>query len=309
LDRRRLECFIALAEELHFSRAARRAGISQPGLSQQLRQLESHLQVHLVSRNKRHVALTRAGEVFLAQARKIVADMSDAVELARRTEEGSLGTLRLGVTPSSLFITAPEIIAEFHRAHPEVHLDVRQLSTDEQVEALRSGDIEVGLLHPPLSDTSLHCRLLFEEPFKVALCDARPLASKREIALTDLADQTFIMFPRGIGPQLYDDIIARCHGAGFSPRKIIEVSPAQSIVALAACNLGIGFVAAEVQHYNRPLATYRPLTGDGPALKIAAAFPQSEPAAMALQFVEAGLAARARHWQSPRQRPTDKRVA
>jgi DNA-binding transcriptional LysR family regulator len=305
LDRRRLECFVALAEELHFSRAARRAGISQPGLSQQLRQLEGQLQVQLVSRNKRHVALTRAGEVFLAQARKIVADMTAAVELARRTDEGSLGTLRVGVTPSSLFITGPEIIAEFHKAHPEVHLDVRQLSTDEQVAALRSGDIEVGLLHPPLSDPSLECRLLFEEPFKVALCESSPLARKREIALTDLADQTFIMFPRGIGPQFYDDIIARCLGAGFSPRKIIEVSPAQSIVALAACNLGIGFVAAEVQHYNRPFATYRPLTSDGPALMIAAAYPRSDPAQTALQFVEAGLAARARHW-STRERTAHK---
>lgn len=291
MDRRRLECFVALAEELHFSRAAERSGISQPGLSQQLRQLETQLQARLLHRSKRQVSLTRAGEVFLGEARKILAGMAAAVELTRRAERGLIGTLKIGTTASALFIAMPEIVLRFRRSHPEVDLDLRQMTTDEQVTALRSGDIHLGLLHPPVADPALRCDRLLEWPFKVALSSDTPLARKESLALADLAGETFIMFPRGVGPQLYDDIIARCHHEGFSPRKIIEIAPAQSIVAMAACGLGVGFVASEVQHYDRPHVVYRDLVSGAPALRIGAALPREGAAPMALRFVETALAA------------------
>ena len=284
MDRRRLECFVVLAEELHFGRAAARAGISQPGLSQQLRQLEDMLQVQLVARSKRQVALTRAGEVFLDEARKIIATMSGAVDLARWTERGLVGKLKIGTTPPALYIVLPEILLRFRTIYPDIDLDIRQMTTDEQVTALRVGDIHVGMLHPPVPDTALESDLLSEQPFEVAMSAVNPLAEKPSLQLTDLADETFIMFPRGSSPHSYDDIIARCHHSGFSPRKIIEMAPAQSIVASAACNLGVGFVAFEVQQFQRPQVVYHSLGKHAPMLQIAAAYPRGAATAAAMQF-------------------------
>ncbi|MEF2549216.1 LysR family transcriptional regulator [Aurantimonas sp. E1-2-R+4] len=305
MDRRRLECFVALAEELHFGRAARRSGISQPGLSQQLRQLEEQMQVQLLHRSKRQVSMTRAGEVFLGEARKILRSMATAVELTRQTDDGLIGTLRVGTTPSALFITMPEILLRFHAVLPQVHVDVQQMTTDEQVVALRSGDIHVGLLHPPIDDGALRCDVLAELPFKVVLSEANPLAKKPSLTLADLAGETFILFPRGVGPHVHDHLIALCHNAGFSPRKIIEISPAQSIVAMAACNLGIGFVAAQVQHYDRAFATYRTLDSVTPRLRVAAAYPSQDAAPMAQQFVAIGAAALATYRPQEDKKPAE----
>ncbi len=293
MDRRRLECFVALAEELHFSRAAQRTGISQPGLSQQLRQLEDQLQVELVRRSKRQVALTRAGAVFLEEARKILAGMARAVELTRHSQDGIIGKLRIGTAPSSLFITLPEILGTFRKALPNVDIEVQQMGTEEQLDALRASMIDIGLMHPPLAQTGgLVIDELYEYPFRVAMHEACPLAAKDELELTDLAGQPFILFPRALGPQSYDDIIANCRNHGFSPVKIIEAAPAQSIVALAACGLGIGFVASEVQLFERPHVTYRNLAKGGPAVRIAAAYRREANAPLVKQFL---LAARIAH--------------
>jgi DNA-binding transcriptional LysR family regulator len=286
MDRRRLECFVVLAEELHFGRAAARAGISQPGLSQQLRQLEEMLQVQLVARSKRQVSLTRAGEVFLDEARKIIATMAGAVELAKRTERGLVGTLKIGTTPPALYIVMPEILLRFRELYPDIDLDIRQMTTDEQFTALRAGDIHVGMLHPPVPDMSLGADLLAEQAFKVAMSPVNPLAQKPNLRLADLADETFILFPRGSSPHSYDEIIARCHRTGFSPRKIIEMAPAQSIVASAACNLGVGFVAFDVQQFRRPQVVYRGLGKDAPMLQVAAAHLREGATAAALQFTK-----------------------
>jgi DNA-binding transcriptional LysR family regulator len=288
MDRRRLECFVALAEELHFSRAASRTGISQPGLSQQLRQLEEQLQVELVRRSKRQVALTRAGEVFLDEARKVLAGMARAVELTRNSQQGVIGRLRIGTAPSALFITLPEIVMTFRAALPDVEIDVSQMSTEEQLVALRDGMIDVGLMHPPLAETSgLVIEELFEYPFRIAIHVHNPLLEKPDLELTDLVDQNFILFPRALGPQSYDDIIASCRNQGFSPRKIIEAAPAQSIVALAACNFGVGFVASDVQLYDRPLVTYRSLGPGGPAVRIATAHRRDAAPPIVKQFLAA----------------------
>jgi DNA-binding transcriptional LysR family regulator len=199
--------------------------------------------------------------------------------------------LRVGTTPSALFITMPEIMMHFRAALPQVHVDVQQMTTDEQLAALRGGDIHVGLLHPPIEDGSLHCEVMAELPFKLVLSEDNPLARKPTLTLSDLAQETFILFPRGVAPHVYDHLIALCHNAGFSPRTIIEISPAQSIVAMAACNLGVGFVAAHVQHYDRALATYRTLDQVTPRLSVAAAYPRKAPAPIAQQFVAIGAAA------------------
>ncbi len=272
MDSRRLRCFIALAEELHFRRAAERCHMTQSALSQQLKTLEEDLQVRLVYRTKRHVSLTQAGAVFLFEARKILAQADQAVHLAQRTARGEIGQLFVGATAPAMFIMLPEIMRLFHAKLPEVGLIVQEMTTTEQEAALRSGQIEAGIMHPPLDDGTLRCTAVAEIPFKLVLSDQNPLAQQEILRIDDLAEQHFITFPRRIGPRLYDAILGMCQTAGFSPQIILEASPAQSIIALAAAGFGVGWIASETQQFARAGAVYRSLTGDAPCLSIAVAY-------------------------------------
>lgn len=286
MDKRSLECFVALAEELHFHRAARRCHISQPGLSQQLRRLEEQLQAQLVLRNNRQVSLTRAGSVFLAEARKLLNAMNNAVDLARATDQGIIGHLSVGATASALFILLPDIVMRFKAALPHVRLQLHHMTTEEQEAALRNEDIQVGICHPPLSDSSLECDLLAELRFGLVLSEQNPLAQKQRLSLKDLSEQTFILFPRDVGPRLHDHIISLCHQEGFSPRQIVEAAPAQSIVAMAACNVGVGFIASRVQHHHRPPAIFRQLSGPAPYFTLGAAYASHRVTPMLKQFLD-----------------------
>ncbi|MER1967422.1 LysR family transcriptional regulator [Castellaniella sp. GW247-6E4] len=290
MDQRRLQCFVVLAEELNFRRAAERCHISQPGLSQLLRQLEDELQVQLFYRDKRNVSLTPAGELFRREAYKLLLQMTDIVDRARQIERGAIGELSIGVTATALFVIFPEIARRFSEAFPKVALTVRSMTTADQEYALRRGDIQVGLVHPPLEDRALACRVISAIPFDVVLSDINPLSGKSVLTLEDLSGETFILFPRAVGPRLYDEIITLCHQAGFSPRKIIEAAPAQSIVAMAASDMGIGFVASQLQHYARPLATYRRLRGRGPRLTLGVIRPSERVSPAIEKFVDIATA-------------------
>jgi DNA-binding transcriptional LysR family regulator len=249
MDLRRLAFFVTLAEELHFRRAADRCHMTQPALSQQLRTLEDELQVQLMHRNRRQVALTRAGEVFLGEARKLLSQAEQAAELTRRSARGEVG-----------------------QHLPGVALVVREMTTAEQEAALRAGQIQVGIIHPPLDDPSLACEQFATVPFKLVLSQDNPLARRRTLRMADLGNENFITFPRQIGPRLYDRIIALCQEAGFSPRIILEASPAQSIVALAAAGYGVGWIASRHQQFPRAGVVYRRLVGPGPQLTLGVAY-------------------------------------
>lgn len=287
MDKRRLLSFIALAEELHFERAAARSHITQPAISQQLMQLEEMIGVRLLYRNKRRVSLTRAGEVFLGEARKIVAEMDAAARLARQIDQGEIGQLTVGVTAPALYIAFPEIITRFRQALPNVHIVTRHMTTAEQEEALRAGEIQIGIVHPPLVDDDLTSEEIASLVFDVVLSESNPLASQSTLSLADLAHERFIIFPRLIGPRLYDTILTLCAEAGFSPEVVIEAFPAQSIVALAACNFGVGFIASDVQHFKRPLVTYRKLTGPAPRLTLGVAYRRDEASPLVKAFISA----------------------
>lgn len=285
MDRRRLTSFLALGEELHFDRAARRCHLTQPAISQQLRQLEDQLGVKLLYRTKRSVSLTRAGETFMVEARRIVGQMDHAAERARRIERGEVGEIVVGVTAPALYIVFPEIVARFADLQPHVRLVPREMTTFEQEEALRAGEIQVGILHPPLVDETLVCREIGRTPFDVVLSERNPLAAKADLSLADLARERFILFPRRIGPRLYDTILGMCAEVGFSPEAIMEAHPAQSIVALAACNFGVGFIASDVQHFQRPLAVFRRLKGPAPRITLGVATRADDASPLTATFV------------------------
>lgn len=272
MNRRRLRSFIALAEELHFGRAAARSNITQPALTQQLHQLEEELQVELVHRTKRTVSLTRAGEAFLAEARKIVGNIEHAIHLAREIGSGLSGQLIVGATAPALYIALPAIIKHYQQVMPGIQVLVREMTSTEQEAALRAGDIDVGICHPPLDDTSLNCVEIAQLPFGIVMSESNPLASSRTLRLRDLENERFIVFARAIAPNMYDRVIALCQEQGFSPKVILEASPAQSIIGLAACGVGIGLIASELQQFAQPLVVFRKLTGRVPMLNLGASY-------------------------------------
>jgi len=248
VELRHLRYFIAVAEELHFGRAAEQLGISQPPLSQQIQALEEELGARLFERTNRRVALSAVGRLFLPEARQVLAQLEQAVDVARRAQRGELGELKVGFTASAPFTsTIPRAIRAFRQACPEVHLDLRELSSRGVAEAVREGRLQVGMLRPlaPLPE-DLVALELFAEPLVAVLPVDHPLAGAREegVRLAALGEEPFVFFPRTFGTGLYDQLLGLARAAGFSPRIVQEASEAMTLIGLVATGLGVTVLPA-----------------------------------------------------------------
>jgi DNA-binding transcriptional LysR family regulator len=290
MELRHFRYFVAVAEELHFGRAAARLNMAQPPLSQQIRQLEEELGVTLLRRSRRRVELTDAGQAFLAGARTTLAEADQAAAAARRAATGEMGRLAIGFVGSGAYSVLPEMLGAFRRQFPDVELVLRQATTAQQVSSLRAGRLDVGLLHLPLGDDGLTCRTVLREPLVVALPDGHPLAVQDIVPFTSLAAAAFVMFPRHLGPGLYDRIIGACQQAGFIPRVVQEAANMETITALVAAGLGIALTPASVRHLRRPGVVYRSLS-NSPMGEMALAWLPGNRRGVLERFVEVALAA------------------
>jgi len=259
MELRHLRYFIAVAEERHFTRAAQRLGIAQPALSQQIKQLEAELGFKLLDRTKQRVELLEAGEVFLREARRTLAQAERAVRASRRAHEGKVGRLVVGFVGSSSLHLLPEVLQAYRRDYPEVDLELRELTSAEQQEALRQGRIDVGLLRPFPPDDALVTETVLREPLVAALPHAHPLAGQTRISVGDLRDEDFIIFPRHLGPDFYDLLTNLCRRAGFNPNVVQEAVQMTTIVSLVAGGLGAALVPASVSNMRRVGTSYVPL--------------------------------------------------
>lgn len=291
MDTFRLECFVALAEERHFGRAAERCNLSQPGLSQQIQKLEATLHVQLAVRSKRMVVLTPAGAAFLAEARRVIQQMDQAIAVAQQADAGRIGQLRLGITGSALYIVFPEIARNFRTTHPGVNILVEQMATSQAERSLRRGEIDVALVHPPLEDTELHCEMIAQPKFELAIPEGHHLSQLPRIPLSALAGEPLIMFPRDVSPQSFDDIIQKCNDAGVTPKIEHHAHPVQSIIAMVGSGFGIGFVASSVQRLTRGGVVYRPIQGDSPRLNLGIARRSDRVSRILSAFTDAAHAA------------------
>jgi len=264
INQRQLECFIALAEELNFRKAAERSLMTQPAISQQLRQIENELQSTLIFRTNRQVRLTPSGDAFLKKAREIVERFKEAKDLVIQVESGKSGTLHIGTTIPAAYIVLSEIVYKMRETLPAVQLAIHEMDTSIQEEELRKNHIDIGLGHPPFEDKTLAAMNIAKVPFNIVMSKDNPLAEKTALSMKDLEKENFILFPRRLGPLQYDEIISLCLKSGFSPHNITEVSPAQAIIAFAGMDIGIGFIASKAQQFRHPNVVYRPLTGDRP---------------------------------------------
>lgn len=266
MDFRHLRYFIAVAEELSFTRAATRLGLGQPPLSQQIQQLEREVGAPLFNRLPRGVALTAAGERLLRDAKDILARREQALLNARRAAGGELGVLRIGFTASASFnpfVTAA--IRDYRGAFPDVRVELVESNTVQLLERFAERLLDVAFIRPSPGETGhLPCHLLQREEMLVALPAGHPLAEQPAIPLEALRDEPFILYPRRNGRALYDAIVEACETAGFSPRVAQEAPQMASTVTLIASGIGISVVPASMGQLLAQGVTYRPLRGLAP---------------------------------------------
>lgn len=216
MELRHVRYFLAVAEYLNFSKAAQQLHIAQPPLSRQIRQLEDDLGVALFVRNKRRVELTKAGRVFLDEARKLVVQAGHATEAARHAQKGESGVVKIGIA-SGLGGVVGRAVTEHCRRFPAINVECKDIFSTVQNEILRRREIDVGFLRPPVDPVNLDCELLFEEEFVVILPKAHRLAKRKSLRLKDVADEPLIIFDRNFSSGLYDKILGLYSRQGFTP--------------------------------------------------------------------------------------------
>ncbi len=289
LELRHLRYFIAVAEELHFGRAAERLGISQPPLSQQIQALEEEISARLFERTNRRVELTDAGRLFLDESRQVLAQVDKAVLLARRAHLGELGELKIGFTSSAPFTsTIPSSIHAFRKAYPEVHLDLQEMSSRQVLRALLEESLQVGVIRPLALPDTVHSVELFREPLVAVLRADHPLAAGSEdgLAIAALAEEPFVFFPRSYGTGLYDQVIALTRQAGFSPRIAQEASEAMTIIGLVSAGLGVSILPASFRRTRVDGVVYRTLGDPEATTAVWLVRRQNEGSPLALSFID-----------------------
>lgn len=262
MELRHLRYFIAVAEELHFGRAAQALGISQPPLSQQIQALEQEIGARLFERTNRRVELSEAGRLFLAEARLVLAQVDKAADVARRAQLGQLGELKIGFTSSAPFNSSiPQAIFAFRQAFPAVHLALQEMSSKEVAEALVDESVQVGIMRPLPLPESLVAVELFREPLVAIIRADHPLAvgSEEGLQLSALAAEPFVFFPRSYGSGLYAQLINLARQAGFSPLITQEAGEAMTIIGLVAAGLGVTVLPASYQRMRIDGVVYRTL--------------------------------------------------
>ncbi|KSD33697.1 LysR family transcriptional regulator [Pseudomonas aeruginosa] len=289
MELRHLRYFIAVAEELHFGRAAERLGISQPPLSQQIQALEEEIGARLFERTNRRVELTDAGRLFLDESRQVLALVDKAVLLARRAHLGELGELKIGFTSSAPFTsTIPSSIHAFRKAYPDVHLDLQEMSSRQVLKALLEESLQVGVIRPLALPDTVHWVELFREPLVAVLRADHPLAAGSEegLAIAALAEEPFVFFPRSYGTGLYDQVIALTRQAGFSPRIAQEASEAMTIIGLVSAGLGVSILPASFRRTRVDGVVYRTLSDPEATTAVWLVRRQRENSPLALSFID-----------------------
>jgi DNA-binding transcriptional LysR family regulator len=267
IELRHLRYFIAVAEELHFGRAAQRLHIAQPGLSQQIQALEAELGVSLLARTRRRVELTAAGQVFLEEGRRALAQVERAQNLARRAATGEFGRLTIGGTESATWVVLPELLRDFRRRYPNVDLAIREMPSPLQLEALRNGEIDVGFVRPPVGTDGLIARTILEERLGVLLPKAHPLAKCSEMPIRALRDEPLVVHPAR--PSGWADFMVNiCRDAGFAPRVGQEASETATAVSFVAAGLGLTIVPVSLKGFVRPGVVYRPIADPAPRAQL-----------------------------------------
>jgi DNA-binding transcriptional LysR family regulator len=272
VELRHLRYFVAVAEELSFTRAAERLHIAQPPLSTQIRNLEAALGVALFDRSRRQVALTDAGELLLEESRRLLTQIEQALSATRTAGEGEAGRLTIGFIPSASTSTLPGHLRAFRRRHPGVELFLRELPPDELAAQLHAGALDLCFLYLPFDDPRLEQVVVAREPLVAALPEDHRLArSTRVLRLADLRDEPFVLPARHHMPGLHARVLAACRSAGFEPEPVQrDVWLLQTVLGLVAAGLGVALVPESIRDAYSTGVAFRPLRDAGDPVELGA---------------------------------------
>lgn len=259
LDFGQLRCFAAVAEELHFGRAAARLNMTQPPLSRQIQVLERVLDVQLLDRTSRSVRLTAAGRSFLPEALRILRLAETATYVTRQVAAGRAGVLKLGFTAASAYDFLPRLVIACRNAMPDVTLSLREMVTKDQVEGILSGQIDAGLIRPPVSHPELESEQALAEPMVAALPADHPLAGRDAITLRDLHGEPFIAYASHEASYFHHLLDSLFAGAGIQPRILQQLTQIHSILALVRAGIGLALVPAAAERLRFEGIVFRPL--------------------------------------------------
>jgi DNA-binding transcriptional LysR family regulator len=259
MEMRHLRYFVVLAEELHFGRAAQRLHISQPPLSFNIKQLESSLGVQLLERNSHGVKLTPAGEVFRQSAQRVLAEAANAGRQARDVAAGVTSRVRIGFVGSMMFRALPELLQSFQAQQPQVQVELSELNSAEQIEALARGRIDLGFVHSARVSADQRRSLFMSEPFVLCLPAAHPAAALELLDFAVLTHQPLVMFSRGASPDYHERVLGLCAQLGLQPAVRHEVRHWLSVVALVSKGLGVALVPRAMADSGVRGVVFRPL--------------------------------------------------
>src|SRR5471030_1746844 len=250
MELRHLRYFVAVAEELSFTRAAARLHIGQPPLSQQIQALEAEVGAQLLERSKRWVRLTQAGALFLADARRILALSEQAVQTARRAQRGEAGELRIAYTYSTPFTPLfASVINRYRQRYPGVVLTLNEMATLRQVDAIAAREIDLGFVRPAEAIAPA-----------TVLLTGHALARQSSVAVSELKGLPFVMYPKDAGTGIYPQIFSLCRAAGFVPQVAMEVAEMSAILGLVAAGCGISVLPGSFNSLQMEGVVFRPLS-------------------------------------------------
>jgi len=261
LELRHLRYFVAVAEELHFGRAANRLHLAQPPLSQQIRKLEDILGHALFTRTSRAVKLTSAGHIFLDRARRTLQNVQEDLDEARSVGRGEVGFLRVGFIGSSMLTPLPTMLGQYRREFPKVNLQLHESFTSMVMQGLIKGTLDAGFLRDGDPSDALDIETLFTEPFVAVLPADHPLSRRAVISVANLRDEPFVFFSPTAGKLAYDKPVSLCEQHGFRPRVVQEAPQWLTIMRLVGAGLGVSIAPACVQQLAAPDAVCIPLRG------------------------------------------------
>jgi DNA-binding transcriptional LysR family regulator len=288
MELRQLRYFLAVAEHLHFTEAAAHLGIAQPPLSQQILKLEREIGTQLFVRFPRRVELSEAGRVFQESARRIVADAQQALAEAQNAGRGETGRLVLGFAGSIVFHPlVASVMQRYRSAFPKVVISCEESNSVDLLEKVAERRVDAALVRMPLQCADLVVTPLIDEEIVAVLPQSHRLSRRRRVNLADLADDSFIFFPRSIGPDLHDLMIGACHAAGFTPLVGTESPQISSAVNLVAAGFGVSLVPDSIRHIHAVGASVHGLLGDPLRCGIALVHRARERAPAVLNFARA----------------------
>lgn len=264
MELRHLRYFVGVADELHFGRAARRLGISQPPLSQQIRALEDELGVALFERTSRQVTLTGPGRLFLIEARKTLAQAAQAIDIARRAQQGEVGEVSVGFSSSVPFTAVVvEALSAFRETRPAVRLNLTEMPRGDQIEALIHERIDIAFVRgfeTPSLSIPITVRLLLTEPLLVAMRSDHPLAARGPAPrIDDLRDVPFVLYQRTFGVGFNEHLTQLCARAGFAPRVVQEATGLSTLLGLVAAGMGITVITRSLSMLHPENVVFRTL--------------------------------------------------